>query len=143
MYLGVKAVLAKSFERIHSANLVNFGIIPLTFKNAADYAKIAQGDAVSAENWREAVRAGKPVMRVKKGAKPVFYALRDIAEGEELFIDYATFEYKTKVLANIKCLCGAPNCRGHITGFVGLSPEQVKDYSDCLADYLKEKKPAK
>jgi len=82
-------------------------------------------------------------MRVKKGAKPVFYALRDIAEGEELFIDYATFEYKTKVLANIKCLCGAPNCRGHITGFVGLSPEQVKDYSDCLADYLKEKKPAK
>jgi aconitate hydratase len=62
MYLGVKAVIAKSFERIHSANLVNFGIVPLVFKNAADYEKIAQGDKLVAENWRDAVQAGNPVM---------------------------------------------------------------------------------
>ena len=44
MYMGVKAVIAKSFERIHTANLVNFGILPLTFKNEEDYEKIDQGD---------------------------------------------------------------------------------------------------
>lgn len=44
MYLGVKAVLVKSFARIHLANLINFGLLPLTFKNPADYEKIALGD---------------------------------------------------------------------------------------------------
>ena len=43
MFLGVKAVLAKSFERIHSANLVNFGILPLIFENAADYDTLEKG----------------------------------------------------------------------------------------------------
>lgn len=44
MYLGVKAVIAISIERIHQANLCNFGILPLTFKNEEDYQKIEQGD---------------------------------------------------------------------------------------------------
>jgi aconitate hydratase len=44
MYLGVRAVLAKSFARIHRANLVNFGILPLTFCDAADYDRIAPDD---------------------------------------------------------------------------------------------------
>ena len=44
MYLGIKAVLAKSFARIHAANLVNFGIVPLLFDEAADYESIAEGD---------------------------------------------------------------------------------------------------
>ena len=43
-YLGVKAVIVKSFARIHRANLVNFGIMPLTFKDPSDYDKIEQGD---------------------------------------------------------------------------------------------------
>lgn len=43
-YLGVKAVIAKSFARIHMANLVNFGILPLTFASKQDYNKIEQGD---------------------------------------------------------------------------------------------------
>ncbi len=47
MYLGIKAVIVKSFARIHRANLVNFGILPLTFVNEADYAKIDQGDKLS------------------------------------------------------------------------------------------------
>ena len=46
MYLGVKAVLAKSFARIHAANLVNFGIVPLLFDEAADYESIAEGDVL-------------------------------------------------------------------------------------------------
>jgi len=44
MYLGVRAVIAKSFARIHAANLINAGIMPLTFKNADDYDKLSQGD---------------------------------------------------------------------------------------------------
>ncbi|HEB71729.1 MAG TPA: aconitate hydratase, partial [Nitrospirae bacterium] len=43
-YLGVKAVIVKSFARIHMANLINFGILPLTFENEADYDRIDQGD---------------------------------------------------------------------------------------------------
>ena len=46
MYLGIKAVLAKSFARIHAANLVNFGIVPLLFDETADYESIAEGDVL-------------------------------------------------------------------------------------------------
>lgn len=45
-YLGVKAVLAKSFARIHLANLINFGIVPVTFADKQDYTHIAQGDVL-------------------------------------------------------------------------------------------------
>ncbi len=50
MFVGVKAVISKSFERIHSANLVNFGILPLIFENEADYDKISQGDVLELSN---------------------------------------------------------------------------------------------
>jgi aconitate hydratase len=50
MYLGVKAVIAKSIERIHTANLINFGIIPLTFKNEKDYDAIDQNDEIIIPN---------------------------------------------------------------------------------------------
>ena len=43
-YLGVKAVVVKSFARIHLANLINFGIVPLTFRNPEDYDRISEGD---------------------------------------------------------------------------------------------------
>ena len=47
LYLGVRAVIAKSFARIHAANLINAGIMPLTFADPADYDKIAQGDRLT------------------------------------------------------------------------------------------------
>jgi predicted aconitate hydratase len=47
MYLGVKAVITKSFARIHLANLINFGILPLTFKDPSDYDRIEQGDELA------------------------------------------------------------------------------------------------
>ena len=46
LYLGVRAVVAKSFARIHAANLINAGIMPLTFADPADYDRLAQGDAL-------------------------------------------------------------------------------------------------
>ncbi|MBI5742962.1 MAG: aconitate hydratase [Elusimicrobia bacterium] len=62
MYLGVKAVVAKSFERIHAANLINFGIAPLTFRNAADYDAIKAGDKLTCSDWRAAFAEGRPVI---------------------------------------------------------------------------------
>jgi aconitate hydratase len=50
MYLGVKAVIAKSFARIHRANLINFGILPLEFETAADFETLAQGTSLSIDN---------------------------------------------------------------------------------------------
>jgi aconitate hydratase len=61
MHLGVKAVLAKSFERIHSANLVNFGIAPLVFADPKAYDALQAGDRLSAPDWASAVTAGRPV----------------------------------------------------------------------------------
>ncbi len=58
MYLGVKAVLAKSFERIHAANLVNFGIAPLIFVRASDYEAIARDEAIEAADIRRAIEEG-------------------------------------------------------------------------------------
>jgi aconitate hydratase len=58
MYMGVKAVITKSMERIHMANLINFGIIPLTFKNDADYESIEQGDEIEIPDIRKVLKAG-------------------------------------------------------------------------------------
>ena len=52
MYLGIKAVFAKSFARIHHANLVNFGILPLTFVSEADYDEIGQDDLLEIRDLR-------------------------------------------------------------------------------------------
>jgi aconitate hydratase len=79
MYLGVKAVLAKSFERIHAANLVNFGILPLLFANPADYDRIEAGKNLSAPAWRQALEQGKPILLQVEGQAPVecTYALSE------------------------------------------------------------------
>ncbi|MCD6121735.1 MAG: aconitate hydratase [Spirochaetales bacterium] len=66
MYLGVRAVIAKSFARIHKANLVNFGILPLTFRNKDDYDSIKTGDVVSFPGIRGRLKAGEPVSAVIK-----------------------------------------------------------------------------
>ena len=63
LYLGVKAVIAKSFARIHIANLINAGIIPLTFDNASDYEDIAQGDKLVLDNLFEGIKLGVVVLK--------------------------------------------------------------------------------
>ena len=67
LYLGVKAVLCKSFARIHKANLVNSGIIPLTFANPADYDAIKLLDDISLPNVLEEVKNGEQVTVVCGG----------------------------------------------------------------------------
>ena len=65
MYLGLKAVIAKSFARIHRANLINFGILPLLFGNPGDYATIAQGDVLEIPNLLKALRKGLDKVELK------------------------------------------------------------------------------
>ena len=64
LYLGIKAVLVKSFARIHRANLINAGILPLTFVNEADYDKIGQGDEIEIANVRADIEADKTQLTV-------------------------------------------------------------------------------
>ncbi len=71
LYLGVKAVLVKSFARIHRANLINAGILPLTFVNEDDYEKIGQGDVLLLENVRQAVIDGKTTLTLVNKSKNV------------------------------------------------------------------------
>ena len=68
MFLGVKAVIAKSFERIHAANLANFGILPLTFVSQSDYEVIDAGDEIVIPGIRRLLSKNESV-RVKDMAK--------------------------------------------------------------------------
>ena len=61
LYLGIKAVIVKSFARIHVANLINAGILPLTFENEADYDKVSFGDELSLPGIRQKLANGEPV----------------------------------------------------------------------------------
>ena len=75
LYLGVKAVLVKSFARIHRANLINAGILPLTFVDPDDYDKIDQGDELVIEDVRDKVTNGDAIV------------VKDITKGIEIPVD--------------------------------------------------------
>lgn len=80
MYLGIKAVLAKSFARIHWTNLVNFGILPVSFADEKDYEAIAQGERLEFPDIRELLGQNQPlvVKNVSKGTTiPVTHALSE------------------------------------------------------------------
>ena len=64
LYLGIKAVLVKSFARIHRANLINAGILPLTFVNENDYDAISQGDVLELADIRAKVEAGQTELTI-------------------------------------------------------------------------------
>ena len=68
LYLKIRGVIAKSFARIHMANLINSGILPLTFVDEKDYDKIAQDDVIAIENVREQIENGD-VLKVKNITK--------------------------------------------------------------------------
>lgn len=71
LYLGVRAVIAKSFARIHVANLINAGIMPLTFENPDDYDRLDQGAMLSLENVYEGMESGKLVLKDEKSGAEV------------------------------------------------------------------------
>lgn len=63
MYLGVRAVITKSFARIHVANLINAGIMPLTFKNPDDYDKLSQGDKLTLTDVFSGMESGEITLK--------------------------------------------------------------------------------
>ena len=63
LYLGVRVVITKSFARIHVANLINAGIMPLTFANADDYEKVSQGDMLSIDDVWAGMDTGKMTLK--------------------------------------------------------------------------------
>ncbi|MDH7517827.1 MAG: aconitate hydratase [Candidatus Thermoplasmatota archaeon] len=83
MYLGVKAVIAKSMERIHKANLVNFGIIPLRFKNENDYNVVDQNDEIEITNIPTLLKNGKPLTVKDKTKNKTFEVEYDLSEREK------------------------------------------------------------
>ncbi len=98
MYLGVKAVIAKSFARIHFANLVNFGILPLTFKNESDYDKINQDDELSAPDILKELCEHKLITflnKTKNGEKYMFNC--DLTERQVKIIKEGGLLNETKV----------------------------------------------
>ena len=86
LYLGIKAVITKSFARIHCANLVNAGIIPFTFKNADDYDKINLNDKLSLPGIREKIANGETAV------------LKDLTTGEEFELDYQLSDRQVKII---------------------------------------------
>jgi aconitate hydratase len=80
MYLGVKGVIAKSFARIHRANLINFGILPLTFVNPDDYEQLDPDDELEISDVRRLLKS-KPVLLVEnKTKKTCFEIEHDLSE---------------------------------------------------------------
>jgi aconitate hydratase len=79
MYLGVKAVIAKSFARIHRANLINFGILPLEFQTPADFEMLAQGTPLAIDNV---------ITVLKDGSKSIEAAVGKDKKGISLKMDF-------------------------------------------------------
>jgi len=71
LYLGIKCVVAKSFARIHAANLINFGILPLTFENESDYDKFAEGDELEIDGLYDAVKSADKLTITDKSSGAV------------------------------------------------------------------------
>ncbi len=83
LYLGVKAVIVKSFARIHMSNLVNAGILPLVFANEADYDTIDQGDVVVIENVKEQIKAGDKLTALNKTKGTSFQVVLNASERQK------------------------------------------------------------
>ena len=92
LYLGIKAVIAKSFARIHSANLINFGIIPLILKNEEDYDSLSEGEELYIEGLATALRCEDEVTLTTKNKKiPLLLTLTD--RQREILLSGGLLEY--------------------------------------------------
>lgn len=98
MYLGVRLVIAKSFERIHSANLINFGIIPLIFKNEKDYDSISQGDSFTVSDLIKSL-AEKDVIEIDVAGKKIDLVLNASKRQREILAQGGLLNYTKKIFS--------------------------------------------
>jgi aconitate hydratase len=97
MYLGVKAVVVKSFERIHKTNLINFGILPLTFLKESDYDTIDQNDELELPNIRKAVENSEEIFLVNKTKGTKMPLVLEVSTRQrETLLDGGTLNYMGK-----------------------------------------------
>ncbi|MCX8052792.1 MAG: aconitate hydratase [Armatimonadetes bacterium] len=82
MYLGIKAVIAKSFARIHRQNLINFGILPLILSDPADYERLKQLDEIEIPGVAGALRQGKPTVELHTGTEPTILLTHNLSQRE-------------------------------------------------------------
>ncbi len=101
LYLGVKAVIAKSFARIHQANLINFGIVPMTLKCEADYDKIAEGEKIYIEGFAEAIRSKDEAVLVTERGEKIPLVLTLSERQREILLAGGTLNY-TKAKSSAK-----------------------------------------
>lgn len=95
LYLGVKAVLAKSFARIHKSNLINSGILPLTFENIEDYNKISLNDKLKINGCREKVN-GDVFEIINETANYTFNVCLDVSQRQRQILLYGGLLNYTK-----------------------------------------------
>jgi aconitate hydratase len=76
MALGIRGVFSKGFARIHRANLINFGILPMELADEADYARIDQGDRLEIAGVVEALKANGGTLRVRNVTKNESFDVR-------------------------------------------------------------------
>jgi len=86
MYLGLKVVIVKSFARIHLANLINFGILPLSFSNVDDYDRIDQGDQLEFSDLKKHIKMDEPVV------------LKNKTKNVEILCNYSLSERQKNIL---------------------------------------------
>jgi aconitate hydratase len=84
MYLGIRCVIAKSFARIHVANLINAGILPLAFADPGDYDALAQGGKLTLQNIQSGMAAGK--IKVTDETGKTFTALCDLSARQQAIL---------------------------------------------------------
>lgn len=86
LQLGIKGVIAKSFARIHMANLINSGIIPMTFENEADYDDIDMEDELLIENARDQIKAGSSLV------------VRNVTKGKDIKVNVSLSERQVEII---------------------------------------------
>ena len=85
-YLGVEVKIVKSFARIHKANLINFGILPLTFVNPADYDRLEQGAEVTIRDLRKSLAGGAEILAVEVEGRKIEAALDVSSRHREILL---------------------------------------------------------
>ena len=97
MYLGVRVVIAKSIERIHKANLINFCIVPVEFADSADYDKINAGDQLQIDNLLKAVKSSKEIRIFNKTGSVEFVGKLVLSERDrEILLAGGLLNYTRK-----------------------------------------------
>jgi len=97
MYLGVRAVIARSIERIHKANLINFCIVPIEFADPTDYNKIEQGDELRIDGLHEAIKSSDTVKIVKADGSFDFVGKLELSNRDrEILLSAGLLNYTRK-----------------------------------------------